>query len=359
MSMIRKITPIALAIAALASAPAFASANSAASNTQVSLGNFSMNADNSNSATVNNEVLQHASGNIGLNNAAGSNNTQANSTAVSSTNSGDATASVSNTQAQFNGIFLPTGTQNMFGVSNNATLNNQVLQYATGNIGVNNASGDSNQQGNTTAVSVVNGNDWDSSNATASLDSDQLTGTASYSLFGVSTNAELENHVLQHASGNIAVNNAAGDNNQQGNGLAVAVNSDGDGMASASVDADQGAILNKGLSAFGVTNNAALENHVLEDASGNIGVNNAAGTGNQQGNFLAVAVTDDGLASATASTAQGGVLNGAGSFCGTTNSATVSNDVLENATGNIGVNNAAGANNQQLNSLAVASSVGQ
>ncbi|MHB1951518.1 MAG: hypothetical protein ACYCQK_08585, partial [Acidiferrobacteraceae bacterium] len=101
---------------------------------------------------------------------------------------------------------------------------------------------------------------------------------------------------------------------------------------------------------------ASLEDHVLQDASGNIGANNAAGTNNQQGNALAIAMTDDGLASAAASSNQS-LQNMGGTFSGgIVNSADLSEHVLENATGNVGVNNAAGGNNQQLNSLSIATS---
>ncbi|MHB1586999.1 MAG: hypothetical protein ACYCRH_10140 [Acidiferrobacteraceae bacterium] len=354
MSIIRKLTPVAIAIAALCATPAFAAtgASATASNNQSSSVSNSVSAsNNTNSATLNNHVLEHASGNVGANNASGLSNQQANDTSIATAGpfSGDAAANVDNSQSQ-NGNMG----QTLSNLTNHATLNNHVLEYATGNIGANNAAGDHNQQANGTAIATTRdeGNDG-STNASANVNTAQSISVGhSLSWSGGHDGAELESRVLEHASGNIGVNNAAGDSNQQGNSLSVA--NAGEGNASANIGGSQSASVASYSDSS--SNTASLEDHVLEYATGNVGANNAAGTNNQQGNALAIAMSDDGLSSATASSSQQLANMGTLYSNGNLNSADLSEHVLEHASGNVGVNNAAGGNNQQLNSLSIANS---
>lgn len=347
MSMIRKMTPVAIAIAALCSAPAFASGATATAGTgQATMWTGSSNDDTTNNATLKNHVLENATGNIGVNNAAGSGNQQANTTSVAKSSQGDASAAVGAGQIKAGSFVM-----NVDDVKNNATLQDDVLENASGNIGVNNASGTNNQQANGTAIAVSSG---ENGSASASVNAGQGGLSWAWSFNNTTNNATLKDDVLQNASGNVGVNNAAGDNNQQSNGLALATGDDGN--ASAKISAGQLDVWTMSLSAGKVTNNATLRDDVLENAKGNVGVSNAAGENNQQGNNLAVAVTDQGLASASAQSTQVSLLTGSGTNEGVTNNATVQNDVLRNATGNIGVNNTAGTNNQQLNSLSLATS---
>lgn len=347
MSMIRKMTPVAIAIAALCSAPAFASgATATAGTSQATMWTGSGNDDTTNNATLKNHVLENATGNIGVNNAAGSGNQQANTTSVATSSKGDASATVGSGQIKAGSFVV-----NVDDVKNNATLQDDVLENASGNIGVNNASGTNNQQANGTAIAVGSG---ENGFASASVNVGQVGLSSAWSFNNTTNTATLKDEVLQDAAGNIGVNNAAGDNNQQSNGLALATADDGN--ASAKINADQLDVWTMSLSAGKVTNNATLRDDVLENATGNVGVSNAAGENNQQGNNLAMAVSDQGLASASAQSTQASLLSGSGTDEGVTNNATVQNDVLQNATGNIGVNNAAGTNNQQLNSLSIATS---
>ncbi|MHB1913908.1 MAG: hypothetical protein ACYCQN_03880 [Acidiferrobacteraceae bacterium] len=366
MSMIRKLTPVAIAIAALCSAPAFAGTTSAtASNSQSTSANqpntpyYPANTNSSNNAKLTNTVLQHASGNVGVNNAAGDTNQQANTTSIAASmytdNNNNASATVENTQSQSQNSTNYLSNSN---AENHAELDHHVLQDASGNIGVNNAAGDNNQQGNATAIATTNMED-SSTNATANVDSDQTMSNFVTTTNNSSNKAELEGHALENASGNVGVNNASGYNNQQANGLAVAKADDG--VASATTDADQTDNVTAGYPSTSLTtnssNSASLENDVLENASGNVHVNNAAGDNNEQGNFLAIAATDDSLATASAPSSQV-AMSSTASMVGSSNNATMSNEVLQNASGNVGVNNSAGGNNQQLNSLAIATSNG-
>lgn len=289
MSMIRKVTPIALAIAALCSAPAFAApvaANATALTGQVSLGNSFTEDDSTNSATLNDTVLQHASGNIGVNNAAGSANSQGNSTAIAVVDHHQGATAVAGS-AQ---IAVGSSAKSIESNTNNATINDQVLEDASGNVAVNNAAGDGNQQSNSLAISVNN------KEHSGLADADTLGIQLSNSNFvapdasgHTTNNASLNNDVLENASGNVVVSNAAGFNNQQGNEGAIAVSDNG--LAHAFAGGLQVSLAGKYAAGDGVNNNASLSNEVLQNASGNVGVNNAAGAGNQQLNSMSIAVS--------------------------------------------------------------------
>jgi hypothetical protein len=112
----------------------------------------------------------------------------------------------------------------------------------------------------------------------------------------------------------------------------------------------------------GSDNSASVRNHVLQNASGKIGANVAAGMQNMQSNDLAYAFNRGG-SNATAFTGVSQVSLGTVtanvpvSFCWTIspqNTAVVSNHVMQNASGDIGLNVAAGAANMQRNTLTIA-----
>lgn len=177
-------------------------------------------------------------------------------------------------------------------------------------------------------------------------------------------------------SGNIGVNLAAGYFNDQMNAASIAVSSDANpeasgGWAEASTTslqsqlavaqfATEGEILGEDEEEFGgARNNFRDRNSVLGatiSGSGNIGVNAAAGSLNQQANLMTLAVANNAtLAEANAGLIQASTL----SYVEQQDSInTVSGPSIEGASGNIGVNFAAGVGNQQLNSLTIAASQG-
>jgi len=175
-------------------------------------------------------------------------------------------------------------------------------------------------------------------------------------------------------SGNIGVNMAAGYFNSQMNAASLAVSSDSDaqavgGWAEASTTSLQSLL---GVEHYatetdiidednpevgGGRNNFRDRNSILGatvTGSGNIGVNAAAGALNQQANLMSLAVaTDSALSEANSGLIQATTL----SFVEQQDSKnTISGLTLTSASGNIGVNFAAGVGNQQLNSLTIASS---
>lgn len=177
-------------------------------------------------------------------------------------------------------------------------------------------------------------------------------------------------------SGNIGVNLAAGYFNDQMNAASIAVSSNADpdasgGWAEASTTSLQSQL---GVAQFatpgnilgeddpeqgGAFNNFRDRNTIMGatiTGSGNIGVNAAAGSLNQQANLMTLAVANNTtLAEANAGLIQASTL----SYVEQQDSInTVAGLSIAGASGNIGVNFAAGVGNQQLNSLTIAASQG-
>ena len=177
-------------------------------------------------------------------------------------------------------------------------------------------------------------------------------------------------------SGNIGVNLAAGYFNEQMNAASIAVSSNSDpdadgGWAEASTTSLQsllavaqfstpGTILDEDdPEQGGAFNNFRDRNSIMGadiTGSGNIGVNAAAGSLNQQANLMSLAVANDTtLAEANSGLIQASTL----SYVEQQDSInSVSGLSIDGASGNIGVNFAAGVGNQQLNSLTIAASQG-
>ncbi|WP_322629298.1 hypothetical protein, partial [Halothiobacillus sp.] len=177
-----KMTLIASAIAALVSAPAMAAthknvninitknvtdnivnndvrdirvnaeAAAKAVDTQLITENSVTNTKLTNDSKIGDNVGSSASGNIGMNVAAGDTNVQDNAAALSAVDAGfvfgQSTAAVTVGQANIGNTTMNSG------VMNTASIGNSAFQSASGNIGVNVASGTGNGQKNTMAASV-------------------------------------------------------------------------------------------------------------------------------------------------------------------------------------------------------------
>lgn len=104
---------------------------------------------------------------------------------------------------------------------------------------------------------------------------------------------------------------------------------------------------------------AVVDGGAGNGASGNVGLNVASGQNNQQANAAALSATDAGFvfgsAAANVAARQDGQNNAVHNH-GTQNTATLSG-ALQNVQGNLGVNIASGANNQQKNDLAASTAV--
>ena len=106
-------------------------------------------------------------------------------------------------------------------------------------------------------------------------------------------------------------------------------------------------------------NRSIIESGAVDGASGNIGLNMAAGTGNLQGNATAIASIQekDVFSSATTYANQTTMTNFSFNVDDSANEATM-DAALAGASGNIGVNLAAGSGNTQSNQLAMVESSG-
>lgn len=173
--------------------------------------------------------------------------------------------------------------------------------------------------------------------------------------------ATVDATVLSGASGNVGLNVAVGDSNLQENAASLAAI--GGATTGGSSDAEVFSVqksFNNDANWNGedveVDNTVTLLGDVLSGASGNAGLNIAAGAYNAQKNALALASVTGAatLSEATAAVLQESTFNEA-LHNDTDNVVTLSGNVAATTTGNIGINLTAGTNNLQQNSLAISS----
>ncbi|WP_163558644.1 hypothetical protein [Halomonas sp. NO4] len=266
---------------------------------------------------------------------------------------------------------------------NNASLGGNSLRGSSGNVGVNVAAGDNNSQANDAALSASDAEEVFGQAAAFSAQSSSNNIVANY---GSPNSARLGGNSLQNATGNIGVNAAAGVGNAQQNSLAASANT-----SSGSADATTGGV----QTAYNnYTNNALHSRNEVQsravDASFNIDASGLAM--DQIGNVYPdmwsgsshTGGTSTGHFDLDTATQGGSDLNGDGGALafmaagdttleGTisgempahvvvyefhSNDASLGGNSLRGASGNIGVNVAAGSNNLQRNSLAIASASG-
>jgi len=192
----------------------------------------------------------------------------------------------------------------------------------------------------------------------ALVDQDQLT-LGDYAAGDGDNTATVDGSALSDAQGNIGANVAAGVGNAQANDVALS-SVDGEKVfASAMIFNSQATAANVGTDNGSPDNqlfyDATVTDDALSGASGNIGLNVAAGVGNAQTNALAASVNSSGtIAKASADSQQFTLFNSLAAECDLDNTALLSGNALSGAVGNIGVNIAAGVGNAQHNGLAIA-----
>jgi hypothetical protein len=181
-----------------------------------------------------------------------------------------------------------------------ATIDSNALAGASGNVGVNMATGIDNAQSNDAALSNMDaGPVFGNAQIYSTQSSD---GKAKVGDFNFA--ASVNSGVLAGASGNIGVNVASGLGNVQNNSLAVASTTtsgsggsmgpkgwgnSGSGDGGEAIASDQNCQTADAGVTGGFTGSSYLGNGALAGASGNIGVNIASGVGNLQHNGLSVA----------------------------------------------------------------------
>lgn len=187
---------------------------------------------------------------------------------------------------------------------NTGSISGGAFQGASGNIAANVAGGDNNQQANDAALSA---SDADMVFARASNFSFQSSSDNATTNGGTTNSAGLSGGAFQGASGNIAVNAAAGAGNGQQNSFSAAVSNEGSAEAtSAGVQQSYDNVTENGLAEVSVevplagdvviggpstSNSAYISGGSFQNASGNISANAASGSGNMQRNSLAIAGT--------------------------------------------------------------------
>ena len=303
-------------------------------NRQSISGNSASNGLVQNGASIADDVASSASGNLGFNVAAGDNNAQDNAAALSAADAsfsfGMADAEVFVNQSGMNNTTMN------YGVTNAADIGGNAFSGASGNIGVNVTSGNNNEQKNALAASVAT-----SAYATASVSSNQVSsgntvdndgyydylvntysismrgnvtgttrgsGSGSYSGTGNSyqkTNFYPDNWTGNTHTGGNQTGHSDWDNETQGavrnpyrqgvGGMAWDTDESGrlsfSEMGTADLVASlSGQVVDVDWIAVDATNTASLSGSAFSAASGNIGVNVSAGTGNLQANSLALAV---------------------------------------------------------------------
>ncbi|MEN5004026.1 adhesin [Stenotrophomonas indicatrix] len=288
-----------------------------------------------NSASIADDVGAGASGNLGFNVVAGDNNAQDNAASLSAADAsfsfGMADAEVFVNQAGFGNTTMNSGVTNAAGLGGNA------FGGASGNIGVNIASGNNNEQKNALAASVAT-----SAMAQSSISSNQVStgNTVSNAGFvqsytdtvqvglsgrvaggtlavgagtyrGTGNAYQMANYYLDSWSGDLPhpggnatghidldneIQNATMNPNRPGvGGLGFDTRESGTSQFVELGVADLYASLSGTVSTtrwvnVNATNTSALSGSAFSGASGNIGVNVASGTGNLQANSLALAV---------------------------------------------------------------------
>ena len=313
--------------------------------------NLGYNEKLTNDASIGEDVGSNASGNLGFNVAAGDNNVQDNAAALSAADAsfafGLADAEVFVHQHGAGNLTLNNG------VTNDASISGNAFSNASGNISANIASGNNNQQKNALAASVAT-----SAYAQASVSSNQVStgnsvsnkgtverltettqvslsgpvsgwsvgvgsgsyeGTSEGSYSGTGNAFQANNYYPDSWTGNthtggsqtghidfdVAAQGAVPNpytNNTTG-GFAFNTDEEGDYSSSESGELGfvelsyselwaslSGTVATARYIVHDATNTASLSGSAFSNASGNIGVNVAAGTGNLQANGLALAV---------------------------------------------------------------------
>ncbi|MCL1139963.1 hypothetical protein [Shewanella pneumatophori] len=269
-------------------------------------------------------------------------------------------------------------------VENSSSISGSAFNNASGNIGVNQAAGDYNVQGNSAALASI-----DQSFAFGSGDAEIFsTQRGSFNLtnnYATTNDASIKGDAFKGASGNIGVNIAAGGNNIQANNMAASAHNGSLGEASVS---------NSQVSAHNGINNESVVQNSAESVEVTLGfgaIGGYSGTSEQTGSYYPEIWKDDGshangddaelwghldmdannpTGDSGLTFEEEGVIGLLGVVSGelpfyietvtqkTTNTASLSGNAFQNASGNIGVNMASGNGNLQSNNLSLTSMTG-
>lgn len=278
-----------------------AGASATVEDTQTSYDNKVLNQGTKNTAKIDGS-LGSASGNVGANVAAGDMNQQANAAALATADEkfifGTAYASTSVTQNNYDNTAWNWSTQN------NATLNNSA-NNASGNVGINVTAGNFNQQKNDMAAAVSGGREAEAYSGADQSSTGNFVANNGFLTFSKETlRSEFSAHGTYkgHGEGVVLDDPEKGHGGHGGHGGPSMDSRGGDDHGKVDKDplyfTESGTVDLRGYATYQVlvptgwkdpvTNNATISGS-LNNASGNVGVNVAAGVGNQQSNSLSIA----------------------------------------------------------------------
>lgn len=375
------------AMIATFAAPALADTTNQTGNVNQTTENNGSVASVNNAATLTGSVLMMAAGNIGLNNASGIGNLQSNMLILHGPN-------VTGDQDKYAGTLNINQNINRVG---SVTVQGSSLVVTTGNTTTNsNSSTDTlHFAGSATqnSSSTTNTNDSSSStlNATGNygyavqsssqsgsskVSGEDETTTASQSGGATSATSGSGGSVSGAVSGSSTATAGAGSNatssqsSSQGSGTGfvnAAISTTSTSHHDDSSQASQSATLDETLTTThddssthsSVTTysfagsggpTASIDGSVGQGATGNVGFNNAAGAFNQQTNATLISTS---LANSTAAVNLNQNIHQVGDILVVNSTASMGGTAFQGAAGNVGINQAAGALNQQSNALVI------
>lgn len=318
-------------------------------NRQSNTDNIGLNDMLTNDASIDSDVASAASGNLQFNVAAGDNNVQDNAAALAAADAGFSFG-LADAEIFVNQYGSGNTTVNE-GVTNSASLSNNAFSGASGNIGVNIASGNNNMQKNAMTSSVataayaqasVSSNQISTGNVVTNTGVvEELTGTIDIELTGTvsgGSSGPISGTYEGSSSGGYS---GTGNSYQSSNFYADIWEGEehptGPAMGHADFDNEsQGAVMNPN-----------------RDGVGGLGFDNEESgdyEGSQSGTIALGELSFDDLEASLA----GVVTTTQWLVHDATNTASLSDSAFANASGNIGVNLAAGSGNLQANSLSMA-----
>jgi hypothetical protein len=159
----------------------------------------------------------------------------------------------------------------------------------------------------------------------------------------------------QGYQGNMMVNQAAGDNHQQANARALAVGSGADAQASATTNVQQNN-QNSPADPSGINASASIAGSSFANSQGVLGINQGAGSGNQQINAMRIAtgvpqgLDDSALAQQSVMPSN---LSGAAEPQSGERIVSVDDSAFGNSRGVVQLNQSAGVGNRSINSLGI------
>lgn len=330
-------------------------------NQQSVTSNSGSNTALTNTGSIGDNVAAKASGNIGMNSAAGDNNAQDNAAALSATDAsfafGMADGEVFVNQAGAGNDTMNSGVVNAAGISGNA------FQNASGNIGVNVASGNNNEQKNALAASVATTDYAQSSISSNQVSTHNQVSNAGYAQeYTNTTDVSLSGPVRGYSVG-VGQGGYAG-HTQGGYWGGGTISESGNAYQSSNLYPDSwtGTTHPDGYSTghvdFDNQTQGAVQNP-YRDGVGGLGFDTySSGTTSEHGQMRGSEEGGLGFVELSASDLyadlSGSVATSQWVMVNATNTAALSGNAFQNASGNIGVNVSAGTGNLQANSLALA-----